>query len=52
MRNRMNHEDRICYKALFSLWSEIPVERWQEEKFEFVRSMGLIFVAMMAGVRS
>ena len=38
---------------MFSVWSERAVERWQGERFEFVRTcrMGqIVFVAILAGV--
>jgi len=37
---------------VFSAWSERAEERWQGERFEFVPSMGQIFVAIPAGVCS
>jgi len=37
---------------VFSVWSERAEERWQRERFEVVRSMGQIFVAILAGVCS
>ena len=47
MGKSMNHE-----RAVFSVWSERAVERWQGERFEFVRKIGEIFVAILAGVCS
>ena len=40
---RMN-QDGIYYKAVFSVWSERAVERWQEVRFRQVRRMSQIFV--------
>ena len=37
---------------MFSVWRERAVERWQGERFEFVRRIGQIFVAILAGVCS
>ena len=33
---------------MFSVWSERAEERWQGERFEVVRRMGQIFVAILA----
>ena len=51
MGKRMN-QYRIWYRAVFSVWSERALVRWQEVRFEFVRRRGQIFVAILAGVCS
>ena len=37
---------------MFSVWSEGAEERWQGERFEVIRRMGRIFVAILVGVCS
>ena len=51
-RKKWMNQYSICWRAVFSVWSERAVERWQGERFEFLRRMGQIFVAILTGVYS
>lgn len=44
--------DRICEKAVFSVWNERAVERYQEVRFWRVRWMDKICVAIVVEVSS